>query len=155
MRTEHPWYRQFYFWLMVGLPATAVVASLWTVRLAFVGADDLVVDEYYKEGLAINQRLEKLQAAESMQLQAELWITGEDARVELNQTLDEAALSLRLGHPLEADLDRELTLVRVADKAYVGKLEPLSTARWHWQLEPSVRPEWRLNGRYETKPQGE
>ncbi len=56
-----PWYRQFWPWFLILLPASVVVASLYTVYIANRGADDLVVDEYYKDGLAINRQLEKEQ----------------------------------------------------------------------------------------------
>lgn len=58
-----PWYRQFWPWFLILLPASVVVASLYTMYLASSGADDLVVDEYYKDGLAINRQLEKSNAA--------------------------------------------------------------------------------------------
>ena len=49
-----PWYRQFWPWFLICLPGSVVVAALTTMYIAHKGADDLVVDEYYKEGLAIN-----------------------------------------------------------------------------------------------------
>ena len=54
-----PWYRQFWPWFIIMLPASVVVAGLSTWYIAHRHADDLVVDEYYKSGLAINRQLEK------------------------------------------------------------------------------------------------
>jgi len=59
-----PWYRQFWPWFLILLPASVVVAGLTTLVLANRHADDLVVDDYYKDGLAINRKLEKQQRAD-------------------------------------------------------------------------------------------
>ena len=53
---SQPWYRQFWPWFLIALPATVVVAGLTTWWIAAHKADSLVVDDYYKEGLAINRR---------------------------------------------------------------------------------------------------
>ena len=56
---SQPWYRQFWPWFLIALPATVVVAGLTTWWIAAHKADSLVVDDYYKEGLAINRQLRK------------------------------------------------------------------------------------------------
>ena len=58
-----PWYREPWPWILISGPAIVVVAGFYTLYLAVVGADPLVVDNYYKEGLAINRVLERDQAA--------------------------------------------------------------------------------------------
>ena len=40
-----PWYRQFWPWFIIALPASAVVASFFTLYLAISNPDQLVVDE--------------------------------------------------------------------------------------------------------------
>jgi hypothetical protein len=45
------------------MPATAVVAGFITLWLAITSFDGLVADDYYKQGLAINQTLAKIVAA--------------------------------------------------------------------------------------------
>ena len=40
-----PWYRQFWPWFIIALPASAVVASFFTLWLAISNPDQLVVDE--------------------------------------------------------------------------------------------------------------
>ena len=39
-----PWYRQFWPWFLISLPASVVVAGLSTLYIANRHADDLVVD---------------------------------------------------------------------------------------------------------------
>ena len=38
-----PWYRQFWPWFLICLPASAVIASLYTVSLAVRTTDSLIV----------------------------------------------------------------------------------------------------------------
>ncbi|WP_174564729.1 FixH family protein, partial [Solemya elarraichensis gill symbiont] len=49
--TVKPWYRQFWPWFIISIPAGTVVAAFITIYIAVDGADPLVTDDYYKEGL--------------------------------------------------------------------------------------------------------
>ena len=42
---NQPWYRQFWPWFIIALPASAVIASFFTLWLAISNPDHLVVDE--------------------------------------------------------------------------------------------------------------
>jgi hypothetical protein len=58
-----PWYRQLWPWLLISGPATVLVAGAITMWIAFSTSDGLVADDYYKQGLAINKRLAREDAA--------------------------------------------------------------------------------------------
>ncbi|NNJ73016.1 MAG: nitrogen fixation protein FixH, partial [Enterobacterales bacterium] len=60
-----PWYKQFWPWFIMALPASAVIAGITTVVIAYKNADSLVVDDYYKEGKAINFRIARIKEAEN------------------------------------------------------------------------------------------
>jgi hypothetical protein len=53
-----PWYRQFWPWFIIALPAAAVIASLFTLYLAVSNPDYLVVDdeEYQRLNSALKAR---------------------------------------------------------------------------------------------------
>ena len=40
-----PWYKQFWPWFIIALPASVVIASFFTLWLAISNPDHLVVDE--------------------------------------------------------------------------------------------------------------
>ena len=40
-----PWYKQFWPWFIIALPASVVVASFFTLWLAISNPDQLVVDD--------------------------------------------------------------------------------------------------------------
>lgn len=61
-RTE-PWWKFGHVWLVISGPATVVLASFFTVYLAYHGSDALVDENYYQKGLKINQQLEGDSAA--------------------------------------------------------------------------------------------
>ena len=143
---QPPWYRQFWPWFLILLPATVVVASLWTLYIASSGSDDLVVDEYYKDGLAINRQLEKKQRATDLGLTATVTINGDRVTVLLSGPVEAEQLTLRLSHPLEADRDFALKLMRASPGRYRARLPELPAPRWHWTLLAGEDSRWRLDG---------
>jgi hypothetical protein len=50
-----PWYRQFWPWFIIALPASVVIASFFTLWLAISHPDQLVVDD--KQYRALNSEL--------------------------------------------------------------------------------------------------
>jgi len=141
-----PWYRQFWPWFLILLPTSVVVASLYTLYLASSGADDLVVDDYYKDGLAINRQLEKKQRGAALGVSAELTFNDGLVTVQVAGPVDVAGLSLLMSHPLEADRDFSVDLKRTGPGIYSGTLADAVAPRWHWTLESSGPEAWRLDG---------
>ncbi|MEJ8856868.1 FixH family protein [Variovorax robiniae] len=56
-QTSLPWWRFPLMWLVVGLPATVVVAGLYTAWIAMHGTDSVVEEDYYRKGIEINRTL--------------------------------------------------------------------------------------------------
>src|SRR5690606_5287677 len=110
------------------------------VFIAFKHADTVVIDDYYREGLAINQRLAQDEAARRLGLAAGLHI--DTVTGEVLATLDGAieapdSLRLLLIHPLDADRDQALTLARIAGGRYRGDLERAPSGRYYLRLKPA------------------
>lgn len=144
-----PWYRQFWPWFLIALPGSVVVAGIGMIIFANQHADDLVVDAYYKDGLAINRQLEKQARASEIGIRANLLLVDERVQVRLTgaaaDTVAPLSLNLRLSHPLEADRDFSVELERVAPSLYVGALPAPAAVNWHWILVPDS-DRWRLDG---------
>lgn len=141
-----PWYRHFWPWFLMALPAAVVVAGLSMVYIAYEHADDLVVDEYYKDGLAINQQLAKKERAAKLGLSAELHFKDDAVTVALTGPAQDSGLHLVLSHPVEADRDFAVPLVRTAPGAYQGTLGQAVAPHWHWTLQDLHSDDWRLDG---------
>ncbi len=141
-----PWYRQFWPWFLIALPASVVVAALSTAYIANEGADDLVVDDYYKDGLAINRQLQKKQLATQLGISTQLQFSGDTVNATMTGPVTEAELRLLLSHPMEADRDFTVTLARVGPELYSGALAQRIAPHWHWTLEQPRADGWRLDG---------
>ena len=141
-----PWYKQFWPWFLIGLPASVVVAGFITLYIANKYADDLVTDDYYKNGLAINRQLENKHRAAELGIAADIKFSGNSVTAKISGPVAAAELQLMLSHPLEADRDFSVTLVRDAPGLYSALLEHTIATRWHWILENRDAPRWRLDG---------
>ncbi|WP_455234853.1 FixH family protein [Thiogranum longum] len=139
--SEHstPWYRQGWPWLLISLPASAVIGGIITIILAVQSPNALVVDDYYKEGLAINQEKQRLEAARNMALEGLLRSDGKGITLQLHgkSPVAESALTLSIVHSTRAELDRELTLRSAAAGHYVADMPLLSGGTWYLRLQPA------------------
>lgn len=147
---SEPWYRQFWPWFLIALPATAVIASIITITLAVKSRDGLVDDNYYKKGLAIHKDAAQADTARQLGLKASLHILAENSAVEV--VLNDAAIGevnrliLIAIHPTRSHQDRRIDMRRTAPGLYVGELAPLTPANWHLSIEPPNLA-WRITGR--------
>lgn len=151
--TEHaqptPWYRQFWPWFLIALPATSVVAGISTLMIANHEPDGVVVDDYYKQGLAINQAMDRDRKAAALALRAQVdldpsGILKVAMRGEDIERL--AALQVRLLHPTKAGRDQSFIVQRGPRGGFQGKLQVPEPANWHVMIEP-MDNSWRLQGR--------
>ncbi len=147
---DTPWYRQLWPWLLMVMPATALVGGVFTFWLAATSNNALVVDDYYREGKAINRQLARDRAARELGLSAKLTRTP-DGGVELSLLgapgFDPPdAVTLRLVHATRAEHDLTLVLRRVGRQylAPAGTRLP-RTGRWTVLIE-EAQGRWRLTG---------
>lgn len=78
-----PWYKQFWPWFIISLPLSAVIGGIATLVLALQSPNSMVVDDYYKAGLAINETLARERAAAEQGLSALLRHDAEGGRLQL------------------------------------------------------------------------
>lgn len=152
-----PWYREPWPWILMAGPAVVIVAGIFTAGLAIHSADGLVDDDYYKQGLAVSQRVERDQKAVELGLVAEFMLSAEAREVRLfltakGETALPEKLELRLTHPTQAGQDQKVTLTRDAQGFYSGKLVSVPQGRWYVALEDAAHV-WRLTGEWNTLQQ--
>ena len=140
-----PWYQQFWPWALMSLPAIAVVGCMITIVLAIRSNDGLVQDNYYKEGLAINQAFDRDDRATALKLAADVLINPEKKLVEvrLSHAINNDVLELSLVHATIAHRDQLIQLKKVEPGIYRGSIESLSKGKWYTDLQPPNK-EWRL-----------
>lgn len=141
------WYKQFWPWVLIALPASAVVAGIYTYTLAASGSSGLVVDDYYKAGKAINRSLERGQQAAQMGLQADMALSDGAVRLLLDDTqvAANANLVLQLSHATLPGRDQAINLQYQGGGSWQGGMQPLSAGKWYVHLSPEDK-QWRLSG---------
>lgn len=142
------WWREPMVWLIIALPLAAVVGSLITWWIAARGADALVAEDYYKQGLAIHQTLEREARAAALGLAAELRVQDGVLRLLLEGRLERYPdkLQLTLVHPTRQELDLALDLPAFARGEYRAVLPPMPAGQRRLILQ-SAEQNWRLTGR--------
>ncbi len=155
------WYKQFWGWFVFTPLFVVIIASLFFVSTAFKHADDVVIDNYYKEGRMINQSFEQDQEAIRLALKGELRFDRVSGEIMLKLDAAEklpTTLLLHLSHPANEDYDQRFELKRNAGNVYRGDLDRRIDYRWYVRIQPPSEsldtatsdlpppPAWRLSG---------
>ena len=133
-----PWYKHRWPWLLMAGPVAVLIAGFITMWISFSGADALVVDDYYKQGKAINQDLRRDRAAASLGLSLSLRYDAAAGKLvgQLQGVTDGAPLNLLLVHPTVPEKD--IRLVAVPDSSGVFSvaimLRPVSGFRCRFAM---------------------
>jgi hypothetical protein len=145
--TSKPWYREPWPWFLISLPATAVIAGVATVWIAATSADGLVVGDYYKAGLAINQTLARDDAAHALALTATLQHDDGVLALTLAGRLQAYPdrLNLTLVHPTRQGQDQMLAFSHAGGGHYRTSLPAMPAGKWHARLADAAAT-WRLSG---------
>lgn len=147
-----PWYREPWPWLLMAGPGTVVVAGVVTAWIAFSGADGLVADDYYKQGLAINRTIARDAQAKSLAIGGELVVADGSVRVTLQATTAlPDRIALRFAHPARASEDRVVFLARREGTTFEAPVPPLAPVAWRAIVET---PEWRVSATYDPRVPG-
>jgi hypothetical protein len=148
------WHRQFWPWFLIAVPLSAVIGGVATLVIAITHEDALVVDDYYKQGLAINRVLARDHKATELGITALLRFELDRGKTHLRLEADattvkfDSPLRLQLLHSTRADLDINTTLNSQDHGTYLGDIPPLTAGKWHLLIEPESRA-WRLTKRVE------
>ena len=143
-----PWFKQFWPWFLLTIPAVTIVYCGIMIYAAITSENSLVSDNYYKDGLAINQSLALDQKAKDLNLSATITFnqTGRVAlSLEGSLTTSPSFLTLKLLHPTLDGQDINIRLLPEPGKTYSAQLEKPLTGRWYVAVI-SQDSTWRLKG---------
>ena len=151
-----PWYQHRWPWLLMAGPAIVIVAGFITMWISFSGADALVVDDYYKQGKAINQDLRREAQAQSLGLQLAMHYDPSQGQMQgrLSGADKSSALTLLVIHPTLPAKDMRFQVKPNAEGKFSVMLPLLERAHWQIELQDSQRT-WRLHGRWDWPKQKE
>jgi len=133
-------------WLVIGLPAAAVVASFATLILSTRASDQQLPARYHWEGSAYDADQARVAMARRVGVTALLQYdpTQTQCRVTLSGAAPDT-LRVELAHPTDKARDRHLLLQRTAS-GYQTACEPLPAAHW-WVEVADDSAGWLLRGR--------
>ena len=140
--SSNPWWREPWPWLLMSGPAAVLVAGAVTTWIAFASADGLVAEDYYKQGLSINKRLAREEAAQRAGIDATVRLQDGKLRVELKGQSPQA-IFVHLAHATRAGYDQRLRLAPTGGGVYETTLPPLAAGRWRAAIE-DPRGSWRI-----------
>lgn len=157
-KTNEPvtkWYQEPYSWMVFGIPLGTIAACMLMISIASSNPDGLVIDDYYKEGLAINRVLAREARAKELGLAV--------ARLDIGEREYQLALHLADGaSPLPAQVDvlfahatrtttDRATVASAIDSVsgvYRGPIEDLEVGPWYVAVSAD---DWRLVHRIDVR----
>ena len=133
-----PWYQQFWPWFLIIVPIFSLLLGGTMLTLALNSEDSLVIDDYYKQGKAINNKLEKIKAAKALGLETEISFFSDHLElIFLSENPERgAALTLEFYHSTQSQRDFSVNLTQRADGIYQSPLEEPVTGKWRISLHP-------------------
>jgi uncharacterized protein len=149
LNTQAPWYTHRWPWLLMLGPLLVMVAGTYTAWLSFSRQDALVVDDYYKQGKAINQDLRRDRAAAGLKMRSDL--RYDVAKGMLSGTIfslgqpQKGAIVIHLVHSTQPEKDIRLQVQPDDEGRFAVGLPLLDIARWQVLVE-GERRDWRLLG---------
>jgi hypothetical protein len=156
-----PWYRQFWPWFIMAIPASTVVAGLYTVWIAMQTTDSLVVRSDDGVNVVTERNIAAEREARRLGLSALVDINPESGAVIV--TLSSAAnvelpksLALRMRHPTMASRDADIEVLRampnsLGEATWAGHFITPPTGR-HFMTLSSANT-WRLSAEWSGQTQ--
>jgi len=151
------WYQEPWPWIIMIAPAVAVLSGAVMLWLAITSYDGLVSDDYYKQGLAINQVLRRDKRASELGYQAHASLSDDGTLIRVRIVGAEAGtlpetLQLRFAHPTRAGHDQIALLQARSTELYEASVAPLQEGRWRVSIEDTAG-NWRLAGTWRLPQQ--
>ena len=144
------WYREPLVWMVLAIPAAAVIAGAVMLVLANATWDGLVADDYYQRGMQINRSLAREAEAARLGLEAVVSFPAPgvvEARLSSADGDAPAAagprLDLRFARAGRAGADVEVSMNRDTGGTWRGALPALPAGKWYAELG---NEQWRLAG---------
>ena len=164
-----PWYRQFWPWFIMSLPATAVIAGLYTLWIAMQTTDSLVIQSDDGINVVTERNTAAEKEASRLGLSGLIDINSETGAVIV--TLSSAAnvdlpnsLALRMRHPTMASRDADVELLRAmpnsrGEATWAGHFITPPSGRYFITLSSGdiwrLSAEWSGQRQFRLKPVGQ
>ncbi|MDD5389653.1 MAG: FixH family protein [Gallionellaceae bacterium] len=147
---NRPWWKEPMVWMVIGLPAIAVVGSFTSYYFAARDPDGLVKADFRKEGFAVmapSSAADK--AAAALGLSARLITRNGQMELVLrgHLTSNPPRLALNIVHPSRENQDIHILLAHSRELSYIAPAPDLGSGKRILVLEPEDRA-WRITGQW-------
>lgn len=141
------WHQEPMVWMVIAIPASAVLMGFVILTLAIGSYDGIVVDDYYEQGLRINRVLGRDQAARKAGMYATLGIDRVNSQLTLNlmsgHMKHPGTFELLMSHSTRAGNDQKIRFRQVDSITFAAPMPKLAPGRWYLVLGNA---KWRLVG---------
>jgi len=141
------WKREPLVWMIIAIPASAVIMGVVMITLAIQSFSGMVVDDYYKKGKQINRVLARDQLAYELGLAAALSLeaaNGIEIRFDSGvSVIPGERIELKLVHATKPGLDQQLFFDNNNLRLLKATLQLPGSGRWNLILQTA---DWRLTG---------
>ena len=133
--SNKPWYKEPWLWFVLSVPIASVILSSIMVSVAVIGQDSLVSDNYYKDGMGINQTIEQDRLAVQLNIVPIITIQDKTAIISIksDKMPTQAFLTLKLVHPTTSDKDITIRLLPT-ENGFIGDLPNVVEGRRYLDL---------------------
>lgn len=146
---KRPWYKEPWTWFLIILPFTSVSAAVYMISTFNNHNVEMVVDDYYKKGKAINQELSRIKLAKTYGLSAILDVQGNNILLDVNKGKNApelAALSISFYHSTLSVRDFKVMATQRANGVFQASSDKLSNGNWQVTVEPHDKS-WKIQQR--------
>lgn len=137
------WFKQFWPWFLILLPMAAVIAGIATLIIASHNKPDMVMDDYYTQGKAINADFTLLKNAQNLNISALIRQKDNELIIHLNGVKDSSSITLSLFHTTLADRDTTSALTADGKGDFHFSSDLDLKGKWQLRIEPFDKS-WRL-----------
>jgi hypothetical protein len=140
-----PWYKNFWPWFLMFFPLATIVACVVLVMVAVGNGPDMVVDDYYKKGKAINLELTKFDKAKALYLHGDLQVDSDYIKFKFTKGDHSKVQALKAAfyHRTIKKYDFTTTLLPNANGEFTSVLDPIQQGAYTVFLEP-MDGSWKL-----------
>ena len=137
--THTPWYKNFWLLFLILFPLIAIIVSVSFLFTALDNGPDMVIDDYYKKGKAINLELSKFDKAKALYLHGDLTVQHDKVSFKFNKgdTSNIHSLKLSFYHRTIKAHDFDLHLTPNANGEFTAITEPFTPGNYSVFIEPT------------------
>ena len=139
-----PWYKNFWPWFLIFFPLAAIIGCISLFITAIGNGPDMVVDDYYKKGKAINIELSKTRLAQKLGMKFAIKLDNNE--LVIKPTGIEKVfplLNVNFYHPTLEKNDFYLSLTPDGNGYFRHRFDKTVTGKWQVTITP-FEDSWKI-----------